>query len=157
VKVETCLKLIPLLLKFGADLNAPAMGYMGRTAIQAACARKDTDMELVKLLTSLGADINAKPAHDSGLTALQGASIIGNFQLVVYLLENGAKVDAAGAERCGRTALEGTAEHGRLDVVRMLLNMHLVEGVKANRARAIELAEREGHIVVADMLKNWAL
>jgi ankyrin repeat protein len=155
-KKETCLKLIPLLLKYGADLNASAIGKMGRTALQAACLRKDTDLELVKFLTKLGADINARPAHYEGLTALQGASIIGDFRLALYLLENGAKVNAAGAERNGRTALEGAAEHGRLDIARMLLNMHLVEGVKVNCTKAIKLAEQGRHIAVVDMLKNWS-
>jgi ankyrin repeat protein len=114
-------------------------------------------MELIKFLTDLGSNINAEPAYDAGLTALQGAAIIGDFPLVLYLLEKGAKVYAAGAEKNGRTALEGAAEHGRLDVVRMLLNMHLAEGIKAKCERAFKLAKEEGHIAVMDTLKNWVM
>jgi hypothetical protein len=58
-----------LLLKFGADVNAPAARYGGRTALQGASEKGY--IELVRLLLDAGADVNAPTASISGRTALK--------------------------------------------------------------------------------------
>ncbi|KAJ3530065.1 hypothetical protein NM208_g9489 [Fusarium decemcellulare] len=138
----------------GADINAPACCDGGATALQAAAKRED--LVLVRDLISRGANINAPAASTSGATALQFAAIRGNFNLAVLLLENGADVNAPKALEDGRTALEGAAEHGRLDMVHLLLdNDNEEESLGSRCLDAAELAEENGHVVIAEILRAW--
>jgi ankyrin repeat protein len=148
------LDLVRKLFEKGADLNSPAGMDLGRTALQAACNAKRANMELVSYLLDNGADINAKAGYDGGLTAMQGAVIQGNIKLVALLMDRGADLNADPAIKNGRTALDGAAEHGRLDMVYLLLRA----GARCERGglsgcdSAIELAKKEGHWAVADLL-----
>jgi ankyrin repeat protein len=72
---DVCLKVVPLLLEKGADINAAAMDSAGRTALQAACARKEEAKKLVEFLVHNKANVNAEPANKRGVTALQAAAI----------------------------------------------------------------------------------
>ncbi|KAF8852310.1 ankyrin [Acephala macrosclerotiorum] len=150
------LKFVTMLLDRGADVNE-APGYrFGRTALQAATSSENLNMELVQFLLDKGAHVNAKPAVHGGITALQGAAISGDIMLAKLLLGKGAEVNAAPSFSEGRYAIEGAAEHGRLDMVQLLLNA----GAKGNVLRgtgfkyAIELAEKNQHFTVANLLRN---
>jgi ankyrin repeat protein len=148
---------IQLLLEHGADVNAPAGADFGRTALQAATSAEEPDADLVDLLLVYGADVNAPPATRWGVTALQGAAIRGDIQIARILLAHEANVNAAPAPEEGCTAVEGAARHGRLDMVRLLLSV----GAKADPVlgflRAIELAEKNGHLALADLLREYEI
>ncbi|KAH0423887.1 hypothetical protein CcaCcLH18_11881 [Colletotrichum camelliae] len=84
------LYLIDLLLKSGADVNAPAAMWNGATALQlAAIAGR---LGILRTLIDHGADINAPGATRSGChTALEGAAEHGRIDTVQYLLSIGAR------------------------------------------------------------------
>ena len=145
---------IRLLLEHGADVNAPAGAEFGRTALQAAIAAETPSPDIVDLLLLNGADVNAPPAARGGVTALQGAAIRGDIQVVRMLLACEADVNEAPALEEGRTAVEGAAEHGRLDMIRLLLSVGAKADPVSGFLRAIELAEENGHLALADLLRE---
>ncbi|KAI8657953.1 hypothetical protein NCS57_01175400 [Fusarium keratoplasticum] len=150
------LEAVKMLVGRGADINeAPAYRF-GRTALQAATSRTEPDMDLVQFLLDNGADVNAKPAVYGGITALQGSAISGDIMLAKRLIDNGADVNGAPSYVEGRYAIEGAAEHGRLDMVQLLLNAgargNVLNGMGFKRA--IELATKNEHFAIANLLKN---
>ncbi len=145
--------LIQEMLDAGADVNVPAPYFWGRTALQRAAERGYTD--IITSLLSYGANVNAPAGYYKGITALQGAALNGNLKIVLILLKAGAEINAAPAIKEGRTALEAAAEHGHLDIVSLLLeNDHDTEGMELRCERAARLAEREGHKVIARILRE---
>ena len=145
--------LIQELLDTGADVNIPATRNFGRTALQGALTRGCTD--IVTLLLSYGADVNAPAGYCGGITALQGAALNGNLKIVFILLKAGAEINAAPAVEDGRTALQAAAEHGHLDIVSLLLeNDHDTGGMELRCQSAALFAEREGHKVIARILRE---
>ncbi|KAF6786164.1 hypothetical protein CSOJ01_15470 [Colletotrichum sojae] len=112
---------------------------------------------MIDLLLKHGANANAPAAYQRGATALQLAAITGQIGVMRILLDNGADANVAGARISGRTALEGAAEHGRIDTLQYLLT----EGVQTTDTgrlqylHSIRYAELEGHIVAADLLRNY--
>ena len=145
--------LIQEILNAGADVNTPAAYERGRTALQKAAQRGLTD--IVTLLLSYGADVNAPAGYYQGITALQGAALNGNLQITLTLLKAGADINAAPAVQAGRTALQAAAEHGHLDIVSLLLqNDHDMEGMELRCNSAAYYAEREGHKVIARILRE---
>ncbi|KAL8310357.1 hypothetical protein RB597_010277 [Gaeumannomyces tritici] len=64
------LGLAEYLIERGADVNAPAYGHKGRTALQAACCAGDARM--VGFLLGKGAMVNAAAAAWEGVTAVEG-------------------------------------------------------------------------------------
>ena len=146
--------LMQQMLDTGADVNTPASAdYKGMTALQ--CASKHGDIDIVTLLLSYGAEVNAPAGSLAGITALQGAALNGNLKIVLTLLQAGAEINAAPAVEKGRTALQAAAEHGRLDIVSLLLeNDHDTEGMELRCERAARSAEREGHKVIARILRE---
>ena len=145
--------IIKEMLDAGADVNTPAAYYRGRTALQMAAEKGLTD--IVTLLLSYGADVNAPAGYWGGVTALQGAALNGNLKIVFTLLQARAEINAPPAVENGRTALQAAAEHGRLDIVSLLLkNDHNTEGMKLRCEDAAGFAEREGHKVIARILRE---
>ena len=145
--------LVQEMLDAGADINAPAVRYYGRTALQQATEKGYTN--IVTLLLSCGADVNAPAGYWGGITALQGAALSGNLKIVLTLLQAGAEINAPPAVKYGRTALQAAAEHGRLDIVSLLLeNDHDTEGKELRCEDAAGFAEREGHKVIARILRE---
>ena len=140
---------IQLLLERGARINDPAHKKWGRTALQAAASSRTPSFETIKLLLDNGADINASPAKRHSYTALQGAAMRGYLNIAHLLLEQGADPNAPSSPIGGRTALEGAAENGRLDMVQLLLDA----GATVTD-EVIELAELEGHTIIADLLRK---
>jgi ankyrin repeat protein len=151
---EGDMEAIRLLLEHGADVNAPAGAEFGRTALQAAIAAGTPNPDIVDLLLLNGADVNAPPAARGGVTALQGAAIQGDIQVVRMLLACKADVNEAPALEEGRTAVEGAAEHGRLEMIRLLLSVGAKADPVSGFLRAIELAEENGHLALADLLRE---
>ena len=65
-------------------------------------------------------------------------------------------MNGAPAEKHGRTALEAAAENGRLDVLHLLLQNDNDPEMLAERCEeAAELAEEEGHRVIARILREY--
>lgn len=114
------LSTVRLLLDFDADINSPARGNYGRTALQEAAelGRMDIFEELVQA----GADIHADPGEFRGVTALQAAAMGGFLSIAAKLVEMGANVNAAAVEEEGMTALEAASAYGRIDMVQLLLD-----------------------------------
>lgn len=155
---EGDMEALKLLLDYGTDVNELPGDEFGRTALQAACEREigPAKTELINFLLDRGANVNAEAGLECGVTALQAAAITGDIKIVELLISKGADVNAMASFEEGRYAIEGAAEHGRLDTVKMLLNA----GAKGNLQLgtgfeyAIELAEGNGHFVVANLLKT---
>jgi ankyrin repeat protein len=150
------MKIVQCLLTRGADVNAPPAESYGRTALQAAAELRPANLDLVRLLLENGADVNGPTAKFNGITALQAAAAQGHFQIALLFLEAGADVNASRNHWQGR-ALEQAAWNGRLDLVHLLLkagaDTHLP--LEKRYTSATELARREGHIVVAELLEKW--
>lgn len=74
----------------------------------------------------------------------------------LQFLKAGADVNAVATFLDRRTALDGAAEHGRLDMIQMLLNAGACGDPTAEHRfkRAMELARRNGHFVVAKLLEQ---
>lgn len=86
--------IVTLLLDQGADVNAAAELYLGRTALGR--------VDIAKELLSRNANVNAAAAPYHGMTALQAAAASGNIQLAQLLLTNGAEVNTAAVSYYGR-------------------------------------------------------
>ncbi|KAK1708018.1 ankyrin repeat-containing domain protein [Colletotrichum lupini] len=127
----------------------------GRSPLQQAV--EDGDLTKIDLLLGAGADINAPAADQAGATALQLAAITGRIGIAKMLIDMGADVDAPRAPESGRTALEGAAEHGRMDMIQLLLSEGAETGGKGRLQymRAIKFAEQQGHLVAANMLREY--
>jgi ankyrin repeat protein len=148
---------VNILLDHGAQINASAATERGRTALQAAASSEDANLTMIELLLSRGAEVNTPAAGDGGVTALQAAAIRGHINIALLLIERKADVNAPPALKDGRTAIDGAAEHGRLDMVQMLLNAGAI-GDPFGRygfKNAINLARKNRHIVVADLLEDY--
>lgn len=168
--------LVRMLMGRGADVNRPALGKFGKTALQAICAwdpvrqeerlRKD---KTIALLLDKGADVNV--ANLEGLTPLICATQLGDLSLAFRLLKNRAKVNMAtspGNSPWVGTALDTAAKNGRLDMVEFLLNAGALSSSAGSEGKeydgAIQWARKEGHFVVselickhsADLKREWA-
>ncbi|KAL3479562.1 ankyrin repeat-containing domain protein [Aspergillus californicus] len=138
------------------DVNYPAIGARGRTALQHAV--ENGNLELMDFLIRHDADINADPAFIRGATALQIAAIKGYYGIAQKLIDLKANVDAPGAVIEGRTALEGAAEHGRIDTVQLLLEngAFVLAGDGTNQfVKAVRRAWNEGHNAVVKLIESF--
>ncbi|ROV93124.1 hypothetical protein VSDG_07345 [Cytospora chrysosperma] len=161
-------EVVLLLLKEGADVNAPAKGEFGSTALQAICEftpeTQEEQARRIRIIQSLidhGANINAAPAMDSGVTALQGAAFTGHLETVILLLRYGADANAPPCRRpenYTRNALDTAARNGRLDMVKLLLNADALSHTRGSTGYdgAIEAAEEDSHFAVADLIRQHA-
>ena len=123
-------KIVQILRRHGADVNAPATDEGGKTALQAAARAGNFD--LVEYLLVFGSEINAAASTSGGRTALQAAAESGNVDLAKFLIEAGANVNADASPESGRTSLQAAVEHGHVEMVLMLLN----EGADVNGSAA---------------------
>ncbi|KAI1439654.1 ankyrin repeat-containing domain protein [Annulohypoxylon stygium] len=161
-------ELVNVLLNAEVDANEspgfvhPGFNYRyrllpSRTPLQAAI--ETGNMTVISQLLGSGADINALPGCTRGATCLQIAAINGHIGIARMLLDRGAITNAPRARVEGRTAIEGAAEMGRLDMIKLLLShlkdSHDLQKYRVQFIRAIKHATREGHGVVANMLKSY--
>ncbi|KAI7773180.1 hypothetical protein LA080_011625 [Diaporthe eres] len=166
------LELVTMLVNRGADINAPARGSSGMTALQAICAwdpvseeEQTRQMDIVRYLIHHAADINAPPCRDSGMTALQAVALRGNLQMASLLLQHGADINAPPPETLGGdsvigqgTALDLAAVFGRLDMVKFLLNAGAISHRRGDSGYdgAIQAAEKGRYFVIADSIRRHA-
>lgn len=156
--------LVCMLMDRGADLNGPAFGDYGQTALQAICAwdpvRQEERLRKDKIMTLFlerGVEVNA--TNSLGLTALIHAAQLGDLSSAFRLLKHGAKVNLA-VSRATRqltgTALDTAAWNGRLDMVEFLLNANALSSSACSDGKAydgaIQLARETGHFVVSELI-----
>ncbi len=104
------------------------------------------DLDLVKLMVEKGAEVN-KP----GWTPLSYAATKGHTDIVAYLLEHHAYIDAEAPN--GSTPLMMAAYFGYDSTVKLLLEEGADPRLKNKLGfSALDLAVREGHKNIADML-----
>ncbi|KAK4972120.1 hypothetical protein LTR42_006626 [Elasticomyces elasticus] len=113
---EAMITIVHLLLEWGAEINAKAIGE-GLSALQGAVRRHATPV--VEMLIERGAYINA--SDDSEGNALQVAVKEDEEAMVHLLLDRGADINALGGY-WNSTALMEAAEPGRTSMVRLLLD-----------------------------------
>ncbi|KAI0521678.1 hypothetical protein F5B22DRAFT_643850 [Xylaria bambusicola] len=162
--------LISTLMERGGDINSPALGPQGRTALQVACsvtgtseANRRAQLTFVEFLLRNNADVNAPPCTRDpnysstvgGYTALQLAAAAGNLELLSLLLSHKAHVNLPSHLR-RRCALDVAAEEGRLDALHFLLKAGALSYChgQSGYEGAIQLAERKGFSVVAESLRS---
>ncbi|KAK1672064.1 ankyrin repeat-containing domain protein [Colletotrichum godetiae] len=88
------LDMIDLLLKAGAEVNAPAASDCGATALQLAAIMGRVG--IAKMLIEKGADVNAPRAERGGRTALEGAAEHGRIDMIQLLLSERADTGGRG-------------------------------------------------------------
>ncbi|KAL1881352.1 hypothetical protein Daus18300_001205 [Diaporthe australafricana] len=153
---------VSLFLREGADVNSPADGDHGSTALgvivkwsPATEDEHERKMRICHLLIDQGADVDPAP-DEWGSTLLGEAAIKGDLEVAALLLREGADVNAA-SPSCG-TALDAAALYGRLDMVKFLLNANALSfhrGVSGYDG-AISRAENNGNLAVADVIREHA-
>lgn len=171
---ESCREdVVALLLQQGADVNAPANDDEGRTALQASCLyiantaeQRARQMKIIHLLLAHGANVNAAPARVRGGTALQIVAATGDLELAILLLFSCTPMADVNAPPCQkgdfamppRNALDGAAENGRIDMVKLLLGADALSCRRGGTGYdgAIQLAEEQGHLAVADLIRQHA-
>lgn len=165
--------LVALLLSKGADINKPARGSRGMTALQAACAwdpitfeEARSKMNLVKFLIQHGANINTSTCTSDGYfgtTALHIAAMRGDIEIAILLLSHGAQVNALCRRNWSHTryictALDEAADFGRMDMVKFLLNagaLSVCLGTSGYKS-AILSAQNHGHHAIVDLIRKHA-
>lgn len=158
-------EVVLLLLREGADVNAPAKGRPGTTALQAICSfnvnsqdEQERKTRIVQTLIAHDANVNAGLADQIGATALQHAAADGDLPLAVLLLRHGADVNAPPFKKMKCNALDRAAGTGRLDMVKLLLNANALSHLRGMTGYdgAIKRAEKHKHFVVADLIRQHA-
>ncbi|KAI1734663.1 ankyrin [Xylaria scruposa] len=148
------------LITRGVDINAPAEGDFGRTALQAACnpeAGVEISLGLIQFLLDKGADINA-PGAKYGATALQCTIRNGSTGAFCLLLDAGAKIfDTAKFSKANPDALSTAAGYGRLDMVDMMLKKLARSDNQVMRLckRARREAEKQHHFAIVKTLNEF--
>ncbi|CAH0042887.1 unnamed protein product [Clonostachys rhizophaga] len=155
--------LVLQLLDRGADVNAPARGFHGFTALQAICRwgpvsgeERHRQQNIINLLIKSGANINVEP-EAGGLTAIMASAWRGDVELTAMLLAHGA--DPNLHMRTRKTGyLESTLDLaiGRCDVAKLLLDAGALSARRGltGYEGAILKAEKCGMYVVAKVLRD---
>ena len=123
-------KIMQILWRHGADVNAPAADNDGMTALQAAA--RAGNYKLAQDMLVSGSEVNAAASPCGGRTALQAAAESGSVDLAKILIEVGANVNADASPINGRTCLQAAAEKGHKEMILMLLK----EGADVNGSAA---------------------
>lgn len=154
--------LVRLFLQEGANINSPARGQFGCTALQCICLWRPAMEEehqrkirICHLLINQGADVNATPSGRK-YTALGCTALVGDLELAALLLREGANINAPGSR--GMTALDEAATYGRIDMVKFLLNANALSSVRGATGydRAIDMAEHCGNPAIEDLIREHA-
>ncbi|MBD2863101.1 ankyrin repeat domain-containing protein [Paenibacillus oceani] len=138
--------LVRLLIRRGADLNAPwyANNYMGYAM--------EKGPELVSLLLESGADPNH--ANWLGVTYLHKAAAAGNLELARQFVDAGADCNAMD-EEYGATPLGWAAKYGKAELVQYLLDLEADPRLPAEQSwtQPLSWARRKGHADIAELLE----
>ena len=105
---------VEVLLKRGANVNAPTREAMKVTPLASAAAARQ--IEIARKLIENGANVNAKAHND--LTPLHEAAARGNLELAKLLLDNGAEIHARTLD--GKTPLALATEQKQSEMVEFL-------------------------------------
>ncbi|KAI1861947.1 uncharacterized protein JN550_010578 [Neoarthrinium moseri] len=145
---------VRILLKAGANVNTPATGDCGQTALQAAVG--EGNFEMVMLLLKHGADVNVLGGTGvSSTTALQLAVRKGNLEMAMLLLEHGADVNGPPSAFLGMTAIEISAVRGFIDITALLLPRVALQGrMRLHFVRAVCFAAQKCQHATAELLKK---
>ena len=108
--------MLPLLIRYGADVNASSKEPAGETALHIAA--HDGNEDALRELTKAGANTFAKYAN--GQTALHVAAEGGHINIVSILLDQGLNIMAEYGQRI--TPMDMAAMNGRDKVLRFLLD-----------------------------------
>lgn len=150
---EGDLELLKYLIAAKANINHPASGLRGRTALQTAV--ENQHIPVVCYLLENGADINAPAGDRDGFTALQAAILQDNLDLTHFLLINGANPDDQPSEECGGSAIQCAALGGKDDLVRRLAAAGAQVNGRCsewNGFFAIQAAAINGHVTTVKLL-----
>ena len=112
--------LIRLLCHAGADVNAPASRWGGRTALQAAV--ESGNYSVIGFLLAAGADVNAAAAERDGITALAAAIVGQDLNILSSMHEEGANFEETSAGPFAVTALAAATANRDVRLVRILLS-----------------------------------
>ena len=134
-----------LLMKAGADPHCPS-GPNGDTPFMAAI--RSGSLPMLKLLLEFVTDVDA--CCHWGDTALGLACRCGHTDLVLRLLAAGADVNKV-CSVYAETPLGAACEGGNPEVVRALLSA----GANADFNELMDIASREGHDDVVNLLWSW--
>lgn len=112
-------RILELLLRYGADLNGPALFNGGATCLQIAVGEGYIGM--VRLLLHKGAEVNGKRALFLGRTAIEIAAENGRLDILKLLLLQGQHLFRTAAERYQFVRAAKLAEsEGHGQIVKML-------------------------------------
>ena len=112
--------LIRLLCYAGADVNAPAFRWGGRTALQAAV--ESGNYSVIGFLLAAGADVNAAAAEKGGITALAAATVSQDRNILSSMYEEGASFRETSAGDYAVTVLAASTANRDVRFVRRLLH-----------------------------------
>jgi len=114
--------IIDLLMRYGADVNAPPSKWRGgATALQKAAVHGYLGLAYTFIIHD--ADVNAPPGKWDGRTALEGAAEHGRLDMVQMLLNAGADIGEGGHGQYEH-ALKRAGKNGHLAVKRLLEEHH---------------------------------
>lgn len=171
--------IVEVLLQAGSDINAPAKGVAGFSALQASCRSRPKSLEdqqrklrTIFLLLAHVADVNTAPARVRGTTALQEAATSGDLAVAKLLLFHNpmADVNAPPCEYIWEDwhdsylsplfgmALDCAAGKGRIDMVQLLLNWNALSHRwgKTGYDGAIQNERRKRYVAIADLICQHA-
>ena len=164
--ISNKIEMVELMLRAGADVNAPACGCGngGRTALQMAVGLSESSIGLLQLLLDGGADVNAPAAPGfTGRTVLEAAIESGDVGRVRTLLKYGADCNAPGRSSPALTLAAGSGiwdTDEKLEVVNMLLDagadVNYEFDTDIGRAPLVAAVQKGGIEVVELLLDNGA-
>lgn len=152
------------LLVGGANVDATVKGTLRASALQAFYKvildlnkSNNEKLKILQILITRGCNINTAPARRYGDTALQAAVRTMDLGITNLLLHNpiaDANTPPYQDELKSSAALDISANYGRLDIVKLLLSCKTLSHRhgKNEYDGAISLAERQGHLAVADLI-----
>ncbi len=149
------LKIIKLLLKYGADPNSRGECFYKNTTALMFAVTSENSNEMCKLLINKGADVNAQ--NDVGQTALMRTAT-GDITLTKLLLQNGA--DRTLSTKEGMTPFKVACCRNKFEIAKLLFDPIADVNVKTKDAMeftALMLSALSPSPKIVDMLlKNGA-